>query len=386
MTTLIPLPSHVGVGFTSKTPLDVKGYDYRPLGIYHNYHFTKANHAWPQPFKPGDKIIDGFSPNLNKVLHAGHLKNLAVATAIANISCSGKAVAMLGASLGIEPDALTKYENWCHLANYSPDIYLDTELPPPNVELTDGEGEFAGCKTYNGVVVYKSDGKPTYAAHDLSFASKVHPDYYLTGAEQQAHFASLGLGDKHIPLGLLLGADGKKLKSRTGDALSAQDLLDATLAALKPTPEPTKVAWNILAWQFNSSATHMATKFNPDQWTKPESPGMYITYTYARCRSAIVDAVGRFYSDNFGSPETEEDALLMGFANYYHHYFNKAKDDVSPSYVAQFALTLAKHLSGVYSRHTIVGAPPGFIHAFEYATEVLGYCMGHLSMYRLEKV
>lgn len=35
-----PIPEQVGVGVTSLTPLDLKGFRYESVGIYHNYHVT----------------------------------------------------------------------------------------------------------------------------------------------------------------------------------------------------------------------------------------------------------------------------------------------------------------------------------------------------------
>lgn len=211
-----PLPPRIGVGFTSIDPLkDPQGYDHKPLRGFHNYHVTKKNWGWPEKLpetKP--RVIDGFSPNLNKKLHGGHLKNLAVANALANI-LGGKPVAMLGASLGIQEGALETYLDWCDLAGYQPTIYLDTHLPPPSINFTDGTGEYEGCKMFGDVVAIKSNGTPTYAYHDLAFAEDIGPDFYLTGNEQKPHFASLGLGDKHLALGLILGPDGKKMRAQS---------------------------------------------------------------------------------------------------------------------------------------------------------------------------
>src|SRR5271169_1397806 len=98
-----PLPDNVGVGFTDSKPLDVKGCKYEVLGRFHNYYFTKENYAWPLPLRLASKIIvDGFSPNLNKQLHVGHLRNLALAKSLHSIytGTEAKFIAFLGCSLG----------------------------------------------------------------------------------------------------------------------------------------------------------------------------------------------------------------------------------------------------------------------------------------------
>ena len=66
------------------------------------------------------------------------------------------------------------------------------------------------------MVVGKANGHPTYADHDLAYAQLVGPDYCLTGSQQAGHFAALGLADKHLPLGLVLGPDGRKVRSSGG--------------------------------------------------------------------------------------------------------------------------------------------------------------------------
>lgn len=324
---------------------------------------------------------------MNKQLHAGHLKNLAVATALVNVT-GGEAVAMLGASLGFKAGALEQYKAWCELAGYQPTLYFDTELPSPPQDLVDGEGEYVGCKLYNGVVIYKSTGAPTYAAHDLSFAATVSPDYYLTGAEQAPHFASLGLGSKHLPLGLVLGHDGKKMKStlkkegEEANMMSAVELFDSVKTCLSETPEPEKLAWNILAWQFNSSQVAATTKFNLAQWAKPESPGLYITYTHAKIKSALSKATA--VPDETQLSQT--DAELLGTASYYSYYLGKSQQQMQPAFIAQFAMTLAKKLASFYSKHTIKDASSGTVYAVAHANATLCECMTKLGMHPLEKV
>lgn len=391
MNSFTPLPENIGVGFTAKQPLeDSAGYEYKPLKGFHNYHVTPQAWAWPEPYQATEpKTIDGFSPNLNKQLHCGHVKNLAVAAALANI-LEGKPVAMLGASLGILPEALATYHKWCQLAGYKPSIYLDTQLPRPKIELTPGTGDYAGCQMLGETVVYKSDGSPTYAAHDLAFAQLVGPDYYLTGNEQKSHFEALGLGDKHLALGLVLGPDGKKMRStiklegEEANATTADELFQTMLECLKETPFPTKLAWNILAFQFNSSTVQSNTKFNPQEWAKPEAPGMYVSYTYARIANALKGA-GPIPAAP--TPDIDQDdAQLLGVASYYTFAQAKAKAGPQPNVLANFALQLSKKLSNLYKKKQIQGGNPGFIFATATAHEVLGQTMALLGMHTLEKV
>jgi arginyl-tRNA synthetase len=331
-------------------------------------------------------VLDGFSPNLNKELHVGHLKNLCIAAAIANIT-QAKPVAMLGAANGVMDGALAKYQNWCKLAGYMPAIHLDVELPSPTVPLTDGVGEYAGCKMMGDVVIYKSSGAATYAAHDLSFAETVKPDFYLTGEEQHPHFVSLGLGDKHLPMGLVLGSDAKKMRStvkqagETANGMTAEELISQIAAVIKPTENPMDLIWNVLAWQFNSAAVAKSTMLDVNGWCKITSPGIYITYTNAKVCKALTLA-----GEADAGQMTLEDAQLCGYASYFQYHWQNAIESKEPCHIAQFALKLAKKLAEVYGRKSIQNGEPGFIFALQYATKILQKCMTLLGMRVLEKV
>jgi hypothetical protein len=87
------------------------------------------------------------------------------------------------------------------------------------------------------------------------------------GLVPAGHFAALGLGRKHLPLGRVLGPDGRKVKSSGGQPLLAEKAFDLVVGKLAPTPEPKKLAWNVLAFGFLQSALGSACKFD-----RPPSP------------------------------------------------------------------------------------------------------------------
>src|SRR5437588_768930 len=59
------------------------GYHHELKAGFHNYHFTAAHFQLPPFPAPHAEtvVLEGFAPNLNKHLHVGHLKNLALANA-----------------------------------------------------------------------------------------------------------------------------------------------------------------------------------------------------------------------------------------------------------------------------------------------------------------
>ena len=93
------------------------------------------------------------------------------------------------------------------------------------------------------LIIQKADGGYNYATSDLAcILDRIEnvgsrDMLYIVGAEQAQHFAmvfevarSAGFMDEgvnaiHVPFGLVMGADGKKLASRTGGAVHLNDLL-----------------------------------------------------------------------------------------------------------------------------------------------------------------
>lgn len=416
---ITPMPSHIGVGFVSKVQLDEKsgwGYRYEQSGRYHNYFFTPADWSWPVDYHDdylyNTIIIDAFSPNLNKELHVGHLRQLALATCLHRLYKNADAyfVALLGCSLGVKKAALEGWKKWCQFTEYNPKLYYDTVLPIDVIETKEeplSQEELAhvqACGIAHGdpsrpqvwtnskgenVRVIRSDGRYLYTFYDLVFAKEVGPTHYITGQEQRSHFESLDLGDKHLPMGLVLGYNGKKLKSRTGDALSATEAMDLTKNCLKETnADKDKIAWNILAWNMLQSAREKDIKFEVENWVRPEAPGMYITYTYAR----ICSALGNQYPSPLSgltkvdAEFLDEDIKLMGFAAQAEFWTHKSRKSFNPAPLANFAFDLARELTAAYNREKVSDGRKAFKLAMRQSAWVLQQCMHSLGMFPLVNV
>lgn len=101
------------------------------------------------------------------------------------------------------------------------------------------------------LIVQKSDGGYNYATTDLaSLRYRINQDgaqriIYVTDAGQANHFAQVFQVAKragwipetvevvHVPFGLVLGEDGKKLKTRSGETVRLRDLLDEAIARFR---------------------------------------------------------------------------------------------------------------------------------------------------------
>ncbi|MEW6495678.1 MAG: arginine--tRNA ligase [Cyanobacteriota bacterium] len=98
------------------------------------------------------------------------------------------------------------------------------------------------------LIVQKSDGGYNYATTDLAaLRYRIQQDgaeriIYVTDAGQANHFAQVfqvarragwlnaDVEVVHVPFGLVLGEDGKKLKTRSGETVRLRDLLDEAIA------------------------------------------------------------------------------------------------------------------------------------------------------------
>lgn len=374
-----PMPTNIGYGFTLDSKKDYPGYTYEQTDMFHNYHFTLENYEWPVPvsYFPREYIMDGFSPNLNKKLHVGHLRNFCMALAIQNIT-KIDTLAMLGTTLGLDRNEYLAFLDLCVEHGYNPMVFFDTDLgAPPNIVF---EKHPDGHETYGSVVVVRSDGRPTYAYHDIALAYWCGPDYYITGCEQKDHFNSLGLGDKHLPMGLVLGTDGKKIKSRSGEALGFQEALELIESNLKATDNSKDIAWNIAAFNMLSSGRATNVKFILEQWVNPSMGGMYVTYTYARLAKAL-------NSCGDSSQIKEEHLPLLGMCSYLQYYHQDAINKMDPCPLATYTLKLAKALNKAYeSGPDIQGADPGYAFVISKCVDTLEKCMKMLGMKIVEKV
>jgi arginyl-tRNA synthetase len=101
------------------------------------------------------------------------------------------------------------------------------------------------------LIVQKSDGGYNYATTDLAAIKyRVEVDradkiIYVTDAGQANHFAQIFATAKkagfltekttaiHVPFGLVLGKDGTKLKTRSGETIKLKDLLEEAIASAR---------------------------------------------------------------------------------------------------------------------------------------------------------
>lgn len=293
------------------------------------------------------EYLDGFSPNLNKLLHIGHWSNLVLAKAFQSMGIANKNVSILGDTLTGEvskEEALNSLNNYCKLYGLKLDeINFASEMVLQDISiLSDGEGEYEGTKIFNireeKVVGIKSSGQSSYFYQDVALAQKLKSStLYLTGKEQSNHFElikKLFPNTDHIGLGLVK-AEGKKMSSSVGNVIFMKDLIEK-LGEEFHTPE---LIYNVFAGFILKSSPSVDKKINLDHINNPKnSAGLYISYTMARLHSAGMDfEIGYEFEPSF---EIELAYL-------------KSKETLSPHFLFAEVGEVCKKVNGLYLTHVI---------------------------------
>ena len=232
---------------------------------YLNIFIDDLEYRWQDLFSVDNSFVyfDGFSPNLNKELHLGHLSNLVYASAISNLCPHLNPVSILNDTDDhkLKEQYFEEYKQTCQKFNYNREInfmssdmnftstykigeyvfledddFKDRYLKEINYKIfVSREHGFENCvvvetpKTKELKVIVKSDGSTNYLNQDLAFAKKLHlPILYLTGAEQISHFEIVREfypKNKHLAIGLIT-TDAEKMSSRKGNVVFMKDILE----------------------------------------------------------------------------------------------------------------------------------------------------------------
>ena len=292
------------------------------------------------------EYMDGFSPNLNKHLHVGHMSNFVIAKAFQCMGVAKKTVAMLGDTVHGDVDqaeALAAFEKYCADFGYTVDAAHMASNLKYSGAMSEGCGEYAGSKVIdvNGapVVLVKSNGTTSYFYHDLAFAELLSaPTLYLTGYEQCGHFQTLKAAFGHIEhVGLGLVKYKGKMSSRNGNVVMASELL-GDLNAIFDGNEC--LSYNVFAGQILKNNPVSDKLFDLEIASNPvASPGLYVSYTEARLKSAGVNVAA---ADKFNSPALQYHAL-------------KAKAEMNPATLFNALYEHCADINQLYKTHKIAG-------------------------------
>jgi arginyl-tRNA synthetase len=246
------------------------------------------------------------------------------------------------------------------------------------------------------MIVQKSDGGFNYATTDLAaIRYRVNVDQaqriiYPVGAEQTNHFAQIfqvgrragWITDQefiHTPLGNVLGEDGKKLKSRSGDAIRLIDLLEEAIAHARADLEKrlqeegrqesaefiqhTAQVIGISAVKYADLLQNRTSNyvFSYDKMlAKQGNTAVYMLYAYVRTRG--ISRKGDIDFESLGTDcpvflrEGEELALAKHLLQL-DEVLMAIDEDLLPNRLCQYLFELSQKFNQFYDRWSVLDAP-----------------------------
>ncbi len=324
------------------------------------------------------EYVDGFSPNLNKHLHVGHLSNLVIANAFQKLGVGKKFIAILGDTLngGVKKeDALNSYYKICEDFEYKVDkIFYASNMKIQNESiLKDGEKEYLGSKIFDlgdeKIVAIKSNGTTSYFYQDVALAEYLNDHtLYLTGLEQDNHFNALKkIHNKtdHIGLGLV-SLNGKKMSSSEGNIIFLDDFIND----LMKTFNNIKLVYNIIAGQILKSSISTNKSIDTKLIGNPKlSLGLYLSYTMAHIKSCGVS----IQDNNFYYSKELQFAEL------------KSKYNLAPNILFEALVNHCKNINKLYEKLYIKNNEEN-IKIFSDLISDLQLGMSKLGMFSIDKV
>jgi arginyl-tRNA synthetase len=123
-------------------------------------------------------------------------------------------------------------------------------------------------------------------------------------------------------------------------------------------------------------------KFEPELWVKPEAPGMYCSYTWARLNSAL-DGDDKEVDGTFGNENkmTQADAELAGYSQYHLYHVKKLNETFDPAGLANNLYDLCRRATKAYHQERIRGGRPGFRFAISQCKLAIEESMNTLGMF-----
>jgi arginyl-tRNA synthetase len=243
-------------------------------------------------------------------------------------------------------------------------------------------------------LVQKSDGGFNYTTTDLAtlqfrleggtWGAKPDEIIYVTGAPQQLHFQQLfaifrlwhpeaALKLAHVWFGSILGEDGKPFKTRAGDTVRLEDLLDeagerAFKVVSEKNPELGQAAQRDIARVVGLGAIKYADLSQNRQsdylfsWDKMLSlqgnTAPYLLYAYTRVRS-IFRKGGETVPGGAGAEFVLEAAEEMALARHLLNFglaLEGAAEDYRPNYLCAYLYELAGHFARFYENCPVLKA------------------------------
>ncbi len=241
------------------------------------------------------------------------------------------------------------------------------------------------------LIVQKSDGGYNYATTDLAaLRYRIQQDeakriIYVTDAGQSNHFAQFfqvarkarWIPDDvelvHVPFGLVLGEDGKKFKTRSGDTVRLRDLLDEAISRTRADlearlqeeeREETEEFINKVAEVVGISAVKYADLsqnrtsnyiFSYDKMLDLKgNTAPYMLYAYARIQG--ISRKGEINFDELGGNakvllQHETELALAKYLLQLDEVISTVEQDLLPNRLCEYLYELSKKFNQFYDRN-----------------------------------
>lgn len=263
-------------------------------------------------------------------------------------------------------------------------VFSDGSMPPQQDPfLVQDKGEWCA----NPCIIRKADGGFLYATTDLATLQyrtrewKADSIWYVVGAPQALHFRQIfeaakriGItGDfRHIAFGSILGEDRKPFKTRSGDTVSLQDVLDEAIERAgkvidekspdMPEDEKRNVSSivGIGAVKFAELSQNRMTDyvFNWDKMLSLQGDtAPYLQNSYVRVRSIFRKAgEGAFDPSLPVTLEQNEEIHIARMIARYGETVPQILDDCRPNVLASYVFDLARAFHSFYEACPVLKA------------------------------
>ncbi|MEK4520441.1 arginine--tRNA ligase [Psychrobacillus sp. FSL W7-1457] len=231
-------------------------------------------------------------------------------------------------------------------------------------------------------LIKKTDGTTLYATRDLAAALYRKKEYdfaksfYVVGNEQTLHFNQLfsvlqkmgyewAKDCQHVPFGMML-KDGKKMSTRKGKVVLLKGVLEEAIEEAKnsikeknpslPNKEEVAKSVGVGAVIFHDLKNHRMNdvEFSLEQMLNFEGEtGPYVQYTHARICSLLQK--GYFDANNVRLEGLEKETwqTIMTLQRF-PQVIQKSFEQVDPSLIAKYCLTLSRHFNKYYAHTKIL--------------------------------
>ena len=273
------------------------------------------------------------------------------------------------------------------------------------IPLTDHEGmKVFFTSTQSHLILVKKDGGFTYDTSDLAAlkyrleVEKADKIVYVVDLGQQLHFETLFQAAKdlnfitnqkleYVGFGVVLSAEGKKLKTRLGETIKLSSLLEeAYESALVVNENPElarKVSMNCIKYADLCNPRISNYKYDVKKMLNTKgNTAVYLMYAMARCKS-ILRKVDFYNLEKYEILlDTKQSRDLIFLILKYSEILSKAYETSSPHYLCNYLYSIVTTLSKFYETNRCIEFHEGEISSI-YSHRI---CLIYLSSILIDKL